>query len=266
MESCCSGFDGLLPVDGKMTTSPSTALADWNEADLWSAYTRQRDSEARLALIERYVPLAKRVASQLYKRRHDDMVEFGDYMQYALVGLIEAIDRYDPDREAAFATFAMYRIRGTILNGLEKATERNEQIAYRQRLRKERIESVADQTGAKPSNEIFAELVDVAIGLAVGYMLEGTNMVANERNESDEKHGYNSTMLSQIKNQLCHLVDTLPARERTIIRFHYFHQVGFFELAQLLGLTKGRVSQLHKMALKQIREAYENESMLDTLY
>src|SRR5262245_2083763 len=101
---------------------------------LWAAL-RRGDPEARSRLVDVHESLVRTLAAELYARRPDGVADFGDYLHYGMLGLLEAIDRYDPDRGAAFATFARYRIRGAILNGIAKETEQREFRSYRARLR-----------------------------------------------------------------------------------------------------------------------------------
>lgn len=235
------------------------------EVELWRAARLHKDSSARLALIDHYSFVARRIAARFYKNRPDDDVEFGDYLQYAMVGLIESIDRYDPEKEAAFATFAGYRIKGAVLNGLQKCTERREQWAYRARFQRDRIDSIAENVNNLPKNKIFAEMVDVAIELALSYMLEDSGLITRQELELND-NTYNGLVLTELNSQLYTMVAALPDREKFIITNHYFHHVGFDELGKLLGVTKGRVSQLHKRALQLIKAHFDTSSELDDYY
>src|SRR5512139_2520958 len=91
-----------------------------SEADLarWQEFSRDRSREQRDELIRRYAELARIAAAKLYRGRVDNSVAFADYLQYARVGLVEAIDAFDPGRLVPFEAFSSYRIRGAILNGL----------------------------------------------------------------------------------------------------------------------------------------------------
>jgi RNA polymerase sigma factor for flagellar operon FliA len=119
------------------------------EKSQWEEYGRTRDPQLREQLVRRYMDMAHRIAAHLFGRRIGNAVAFDDYLQYARVGLLEAIDRYDPSREASFATFAGYRIRGSILNGLEQTTELAAQAAQRRHSRlRERAHSIQLQEGS----------------------------------------------------------------------------------------------------------------------
>jgi RNA polymerase sigma factor for flagellar operon FliA len=233
------------------------------ELELWRELGKDRSASARQALVEHFAYLAKVNASHYYRIRLDDDVEYGDYLQYAMVGLLEAVDRYDPDRGAAFPTYAGYRIKGALLNGLEKATEQREQYAYLRRYQSARVESIAnglDHGGSDP----FSRMVEATVELALSFLLEDTGFLRNDTQTTDGVFAEES--MKSLSNQLEGFVERLPERERIIIRNHYYHGMAFEELATLLGISKGRISQLHKRALQMIRIEYENTERLDAHY
>lgn len=209
-----------------------------------------------------YHSLTHGIAARLFGQRSNDSLAFEDYLQYGRVGLLEAIDRFDPSRgEASFATFAGYRIRGSILNGLEKATEASAQSAQRRRLRlRERTQSLGQLSSDAPNRHRpldFAGMVDVAILLAMGYALEDSGQW-NPQGADNGNDPYRSVQLERLRTRLKRLVDVLPERERTIVCCHYFEHMEFQDIGGLLGISKGRVSQLHARALQLIREGYES--------
>lgn len=145
--------------------------ASTEESRLWRAWRQLRDAAARERLIHLHFGFARIMAGKLYARRHTDEVEFDEYLQLASVGLIESIDRYDPEQGASFRTYASHRIQGAILSGLEALTERASQLALRRRIEQERLQSL--QAGSDvPAGDAFSRLASIAVGLALGFMLE----------------------------------------------------------------------------------------------
>ncbi|WP_316369606.1 sigma-70 family RNA polymerase sigma factor [Candidatus Thiodiazotropha sp. CDECU1] len=233
------------------------------EHELWLAAGQDSDSTARLTLIEHYTYLAKVIANHYYRIRPDDTVEYKDYLQYAMLGLLEAAQRYDPGRGASFSTYANYRIKGAVLNGLEKATEQREQAAFLRRYQRTRIESITNARN-QSDQDPFTEMVGITIELALSFMLEDAGILLNEEPEADEL--FNGEVEKALSTHLSALVDRLPERERLIIRSHYFHGIIFEDLAKFLDISKGRVSQLHKQALQRIRFDFDMGSSLDKRY
>jgi RNA polymerase sigma factor FliA len=249
------------------------------ERSLWEEYGRTHQPETRRELVQRYMEMTHRIAAHLFGRRIGNAVAFDDYLQYARVGLLEAIDRFDPAREASFATFAGYRIRGAVLNGLEQTTELAAQAAQRRHSRlherahslESRDLSAADHSSlagagidagsAGTQLERFSGMVDMAILLAMGYVLED-NGEWNPAGASGADP-YRTVQLEAVRTRLIRLVDALPRRERLIVRYHYFEHMEFQAIGAVLELSKGRVSQLHARALQLIREGYEALEQFD---
>lgn len=227
------------------------------ESALWQQWIGGGDASAREQLLGLHMPYARVVAASYYARRFSDDVEFGDYLQYASVGLLEAMDRYDPARGVQFRTFAARRMHGAILNGLQRLTEKHQQIAARQRLRAERLQDVRELAGAEAAapnapEQLMRIVAEAGIGLAVCWMLEGTAMV-DAGASAGTLHFYEGAQLRQLRQRLAEAVERLPPQERTVIRHHYLQDVPFDRIAAELQLTKGRISQIHKQALLHLR-------------
>ena len=227
-----------------------------DEPALWRAWREAADEGARSSLIEHYVPLARRIAAQLFARRPDDVADFDDYLHYGTIGLMEAVDRYRPGGDAAFATFATYRIRGAILNGLEKVSERRDASAFRKRAQNDRIRSLRD-AGTLPEegdeDDAFRALVETTIGLAIGVILdEPVEAMPEPRTKGPGV--YDQVAVRRLREELVQGIADLPERESAIVRAHYLEHVPFVEIAERLGVTKGRVSQLHGRALGLLRD------------
>jgi RNA polymerase sigma factor FliA len=228
-----------------------------SEQQLWSAWATSGDHAAREQLVIRYLPYARRIAARMYSRRGPLEVEFDEYYQLACVGMLDAMDRFDQAVGASFQTFSLARIEGSILNGLAKFSEVSEQVSMRKRLRRERVASLKSGVAARPGQkDALAYLADVAIGLALGYMLEDSAMFRPEHEEEGSGDSvYASAAWQQTRERVLAVVALLPERERQIIALHYFHALGFDHIGTVFGLTKGRVSQIHKVALERLKEA-----------
>ena len=235
----------------------TSALDD--EATLWRRLREDGDPAARAALLDLHLPYARIVAAAYYGRRYTDEVDFSDYLQLASVGMLEALDRYDASRGVQFRTFAARRMHGAILNGLERSTEKHQQIAARQRLRAQRVQDLKSMAGVEPADpvpgspeQLLRYVSEVGIGLALCWLLEGSTMVELP-GAAETNPFYRTVALRQLRERLLHAVESLSAQERTVIRSHYLQGVPFDEVAGMLHLTKGRISQIHKQALLHLR-------------
>jgi RNA polymerase sigma factor for flagellar operon FliA len=252
------------------------AQAAAEETALWRRFAEGADAEARGRLIERYLPLSRAIAASLFARRVADDAEFADYMQYATLGLIEAVDGFDWQRGVKFNTFATYRIQGAIRNAIANFSERREQVGLLYRLKKERIESIkedgqADEAAPAPAprrrgargSALVRELADTAVIWALSYLLEGSGMLTPHGEGQYTEQFYDGLEMRQLKETLVGLVDALPDQERRVIKYHYFQNLEFTEIASIFGVTKGRISQIHKRGLLLLREARSMAGGLD---
>lgn len=232
------------------------------ELALWERFSEGGEAEARGQLIERYLPLSRAIAASLYGKRIADDAEFADYMQYATMGLIEAVDSFDWRRGVKFNTFATYRIQGAIRNSIVNFSERREQAGLLYRLKRERLESI--KAGDEPpagrrrarGSALVKEMADMTVIWALSYLLEGSGMLAGRDEAQYVEQFYDGMEVRQLKERIAGLVDALPDQERRVIKYHYFQNLEFTEIAKIFGLTKGRISQIHKRALLLLREAH----------
>ena len=240
-------------------------------ARLWIEYQRDRALETRNRLIELHLPFCRRMAAWLYAQRGVVEAEYADYLQLATLGMIEALDRYAPERGVPFEAFARHRVRGAVLNSLESMSEKYQQVNLRKRLRHDGLDSLKqrseEETLTRRSVDAFSRLANIAIGLALGELLEGSRMLQLEdRNETYRQEFYDSLEEKRLRETLVCLVEALPERERRVVELHYFQCLEFKDIAALLGVTRGRISQVHRNALQLLKEAYRTTARLDASF
>lgn len=234
--------------------APQPAGPPGDELSLWQSM-RQGSQDARERLFAAYLPFARSVAGRFYKRRSGGDIEHQDFVQLACAGLLEAMDRYDPTLGVPFRGFAAHRIKGSLLDGLGKLNEVREQLGFQHRMRQERTRSLTAEAADKLSpGEALEALAELAVGLALGFMLEGTGLYQNEEDAAPEPCAYDSLAWKRLVARLTEELVRLPERDRTIVRLHYLEEVSFDQIATLLGLSKGRISQVHKAALALLRK------------
>lgn len=229
----------------------AASLTDEKALKQWAQFRDSRDPGLRGWLIERYLPLARIAAARLFKLRAENGVPFSDYLQYARLGLIEAIDGFDPTRETSFETYSSYRIRGAMLNGLGRETEISAQRTFWRTRLAERVDSLKPALASTGDQEL-EELARMTVGLALGFLLDHEK--AEVPDETPRANPYAIAEFSQLREVVRTSVARLPQREQLLIRRHYFEHREFREIAREMMVTPGRVSQLHSQALGHIRE------------
>lgn len=242
-------------MTGGLPTTDRTAPPD-AAAGLWAQWQARRGPAEREALVTAYTRFVRIMAAKSFARRISAELEFGDYLQFGMVGLLEAIDRFDPAVGVKFETFAAHRIQGAILNGVQHLSEVQRQASVRRQVLKERTSTLSEGGESAGKASALDRLAELAIGLALGFALEESVLYVGEDEPALPDNAYQRTEMRQLGTQLRECVQALPDPQRQIIQRHYFQQVTFEEIAGSLGLSKGRISQLHHQALRRLLELH----------
>lgn len=222
---------------------------DLADAALWRRYLEEPTDLVRQQIFDRHITFTLRLARHQFRRQPPENFELGDVEQLALEALLQSIDRYDPLRGAPFQSFLRKRVQGNISNGLSKASEARAHYSYRYRAERERLSSLLGEKDKEKS--ALAALSKLAAQLAIGLMLEDGGDV--DEIASPELSAYETLAWGELNQMLSEKVEALPESEAFIIRQHYRSGVSFQQIALLLGLSKGRISQLHSSALNKLR-------------
>jgi RNA polymerase sigma factor for flagellar operon FliA len=244
------------PSDADFNPAPDERPPE-EEALLWAAFVQGRLPSMRARLFSFYADFARNIARRHYRERSRSGIELAELLQLAYAGLLEAIDRFDPGVGTPFRPFAIYRISGSVRDGIVHMSEMHEQKSWLHRARRERLKSLSDPAG-EPRQPPIEALAEIALGLALGFMLEGTGLFADDGAVAGASAAvataYDSLAWKETLARLYAEVAALPERERTILHEHYLNGMNFDQLASLLEISKGRVSQLHRAALGMLRK------------
>lgn len=229
-------------------------LATVDEQALWTAARDEGSERARDALFRRYLPLARRLAAQHVRNDLANPIEFDDLFQLACAGLLESIDRFRPELGVPFRYFGSRRINGSILNGIAKHSEVTQQASARKRAVRDRLSSLKTPDGSKGQDlDALEQLSEIATGLALGLILE-EGRAAWEDKPDPAAGAYETLAWKQMVGLVLKEIDRLPERDRQILTLHYQEGVAFDQIALACGVSKGRVSQLHKAAIALLRK------------
>lgn len=220
------------------------------ERSLWDRY-QSGDGEAFRRLVEYYHPFAAIMAKKQYKLFGFSNGDYDDFLQNASIGLMDALHKFDNTKGVEFLAYASIRIKGEILNGLKQLSEKNSYYAYVQRIKQERIDAIVEENEMAGKNAGLEQVGSMIIELAFSYMLEELVELGVEIRVPATP--YQICMLSELKRSIAQYIERLPDKEKLIIRWHYFEWMTFQEISELLGVTKGRVSQLHHKGLTRLK-------------
>lgn len=238
---------------------------------LWAVFKTTGDSETREQLILNYSPLVKYVAGRLSSSL-PQTVDTADLISYGIFGLIDAIEKYDPERGIKFETYAIARIKGAIIDELRamdwvprsvRARAREVEQAYiRLEGTLKRVPSdteVATELGIseKELQSIFSKLAYTSIvsfeELWVGGDREERSSIMSTIQDDKAEDPVLVFESEEVKDILADAIERLPEREKTVVALYYYEGLTLKEIGQVLGVTESRVSQLHTKAVLRLR-------------
>jgi RNA polymerase sigma factor FliA len=226
------------------------------EALLWARLRFERRQEAREPLFNRYAGFARSIAVRLRPWGQPGNRE--DAEQWAYSGLLEAIDSFDPLRGSPFQAFARPRISGSVRDGLARLGEFEAQWTSRRRQERDRLRSLKERGPEDPEDPVQA-LGAIVSCLAIGLMLEGTRLMGGDESPDPAPSAYDSLAWREAQARLELEVARLSESEAAVIRQHYANGLAFAQVARLMGLSRGRISQLHSAALGKLRKRLSRE-------
>jgi RNA polymerase sigma factor for flagellar operon FliA len=223
------------------------------------------ESERVHRLVEGHLELSRRAAAMIFPRVRG-YIEFEELVSLANAGLTEAASRFDPTRGASFTTFAWYRVQGSILDGLRRATHLPRRtwaklVALRAASdylenRAER-ETAAARKGAPPPSGAAA-LTAVRDAMSAIRTMYVTSLEGLREDRGFDPGGEPGTIADQIdSNRLAErlraALDRLPERERELMKKHYWEGKNLLEAGAELGISKSWASRLHAQAVERLR-------------
>lgn len=230
---------------------------------------RRLDPRARNELIERHVPMVRRVAFRMASR-FPSCVDVEDLANMGMLGLIDAVDRFEEDRSISFTAYARIRVKGAIVDEMRRADWVPRSVRDRgDRLRLAR-EGLAKDLGREPTESELArhlgvsedrlrELADHSLIHNVVSMEEGIDdeHTLGEAIPGEEAAPDSDVEAADFRRTIREAVATLPERDRMIVEMYYFREMGFKEIGAALGVTESRVSQLHTRIMERLRPKLE---------
>jgi RNA polymerase sigma factor for flagellar operon FliA len=253
-------------------------MSDNDALQIWLQYKQTADPHLRERLILTYAPLVKYVAGRLGTGLPAH-VEEGDLVSYGLLGLMNAIERYDPGRDTKFETYAISRIKGAIIDELRSMDWVPRSVRARAR--------EVERANAKLENQLQRAPTDAEIAGELGITVDELNdsllaishssMVALDElwSVSDSSGDQVSLMdtiedpnapdparsldVGDLKDRIADSIANLPEREKLVIALYYYENLTLREIGEVLGVTESRVSQLHTKAVLRLKSRLQSE-------
>jgi RNA polymerase sigma factor for flagellar operon FliA len=237
---------------------------------VWRRYREGNEPEARETILEGYLPLVKNVAGRM-ALGFPRSVELSDLVSTGVIGLIEALSNFDPDRGVKFETYAVPRIRGAILDELraldwvprstraksrevERATAKLENRLGRPASDQELAEELRVSHG-----ELFQTLGDISCGVVMSLdelisgEEENRQVPRVETIEDPEDNIFTQIEKNELKQFLSGAISSLSEQERLVVALYYFEELTLKEIGEIMQISESRVSQIHTKAVWRLR-------------
>jgi len=219
------------------------------------------------SLLTEHAPLVKRLAHQM-KAKLPPSVEVDDLVQAGMMGLLDAINRYEENHGAQFETYAVLRIRGAMLDELRSSDWMPRSTRANMRKVESAMAALQQQLGRPPSESEVAKSLKLSLadyqdllGDSGGHQLlyyedfhddEGGDSFL-DRHAVDDADPLKSLLETDFRQTVIDAIDALPPREKMLMGLYYEEELNLKEIGAVMGVSESRVSQLHTQAVARLR-------------
>ncbi len=227
------GFAFDIDLDGNITEK------------LWKDWRVENSIQNRNRIFEFYFPWCRNIAGSLFLKYRHNLLEWSEFVNIASLAMLESIERFDSNLGTPFTAYCYQRVRGSVLNAIDKASATKKISAFADPI-------YYEYPSPGSESDSFETLIDATIEMALGMLLEVGIVQTPE--DSGPQSFYEKEKTSSL---LVKLVDELSETQRMVVKSYYFQQLSVKQIAKILSLSEARVSQLHREGLKNIRHSYE---------
>jgi RNA polymerase sigma factor for flagellar operon FliA len=257
-------------------SSQDYSMEQTKEDALWLEYRRTKDPKIRETFIKQYAPLVKYVAGKVAVGMPHN-VEFDDLVGFGTFGLLDAIDKFDPDKNVKFKTYAVTRIRGAIFDELRSIDWVPRSVRQTAKEVENVIASLEARLGRTAADQEIAEALGMNEDEYLKTMMKisGTSIVSIHEvwysGDENDKVSIGDSIESppslnpeviaerdEIKRVIMEAITDLPEKEKKILVLYYFEDLTLKEIGEVLEVTESRVSQLHTKAILHLRSKLKN--------
>jgi RNA polymerase sigma factor for flagellar operon FliA len=237
------------------------------------------DHLLRNQIITEYLPYVNRIVNRIAVHLPPS-VEIDDLVNVGIIGLIQAIERYDPTRDNKFITYAVFRIKGAVLSELRsrdflgrttRRKIRDLEKAY-VRLEQKLGREVEDEEVASEMDMDLDQFYQVKRMSSISFIsFEEIGYTSKEEKElllgdlisGDKDDALSLTTMKEIKSTIAKAIEALPEKERLVVSMYYSDELTMKEIGKVLSITESRVSQIHTQAVIHLRAKLRREGLLE---
>lgn len=249
-------------------------ITDENEQEYWIELKKTSSPRIREAIVIKYAPLVKHVAGRIPIKIK--VVEFGDLVGFGSIGLLDAIDKYNPNKCIKFKTYAHTRIQGAIYDELRKIDDLPRSVRQEWKLleKAREILEVKLQRAAQPkeiANTVGITLAKYNEIMRYIWQTTGTTSIDEDHYDEDgnaillkDKLKASSKMnpdylaeKEEIQKEIINVLKKLPPKEQEVLILYYYEGMTLKEIGETLEVSESRVSQLHTKAIQDLRHSLQ---------
>lgn len=247
---------------------PDTVEPQPTGPDLWERYAEARDPAVREQLILQYAPLVKYVIGRLAISL-PAILDYEDILSYGTIGLIEAVERFDRDKGVKFETYAISRVRGSIIDALRALDRLPRSVRQKAREAEAAVTELTALLGRSPTDPEVAAQLGISLERYLQDMVDASwvtvslDMVGTADDEEDSGEipvadpGAEDITLNiereELIGELAGAIQEIPDREQLVLSLYYKEELTMREISKVLGVSESRVCQLHARALTRLR-------------
>ena len=222
--------------------------------------------------ITEFTPLVKRIAYHMMTKLPAS-VQVDDLIQAGMMGLLDAVNRYEGSYGRQFESYAAQRIRGSILDELREADWLPRSIRKKMRQIEGAVRSLEQRMGCAPSEQDLADELDMPLDEYYGTLqsARGAQLIYYEDFQNDDEEPFldrflvdannnplNALLDDNLRSIIVQAIENLPPREKMVMGMHYEQEMNLREIGEVMGVSESRICQLHTQAVARLRSRLKN--------
>lgn len=236
---------------------------------LWKEYINTQTVSSRNLIVEQYAYLVKKVIYSIPCTRIG-MIEEDDLYSEGVIGLIDAVEKFDPDKNVKFESYACLRIKGQILDYMRKVDILSRDARKKTKEVADYINNYINRYGKEPDIQEISNSLNISVDKVKRIQEEDalSNMVSFEsfiedngdiiQSKKEEEYPEEALDKSQLLEAMAYHIDKLSEKEKTILNLYYYEELTYKEIAEIMDLCESRISQIISSVLANLREKLIN--------